>query len=555
VRLRLLAIGAVALAVGCAPRSSPPAAPGPAPHAAAAAVAPIGAPRLEPPLAAADRGALAAEIDPFFAAPGLRTAVWSVLVQSLDSGEVLYRLNPDTLVVPASNQKIVSTAVAAARLGWDFRFETRLETGASIDDGLLRGDLFVAGNGDPTINARDGRREAFFDEMAAALRAAGITRIGGRLVGDDNAWDDERFGFGWEWDDFAFGYSAPIGPLQVNENVAEVVVVPGSDAGTPAAVACRQPGSDLIIVNRVTTGPEHSEARVQLERLPGQRELRVHGTVPLGGKEVVRNAAVDNPTRYFVAETRLALAARGIAVDGAAVDIDDLAAAMLTASDDAPRERATAPPRDGSDSATRPSTPRAAAGLAGPGQRRILARLLSPPLSEVARPLMKVSQNLYAETVMRALSLGSAPASMDASRKAAEDTLSRWGVAPGTYFVADGSGLSRHNLVSASMIVAILRAVARNPTLSEAFVATLPVAGQDGTTAGRMKGTRAEANVRAKTGTIMNVRSLSGYLTTTTGERLVFSAIANNFTTPSATVDAAVEAALERLISRGSPAR
>jgi D-alanyl-D-alanine carboxypeptidase/D-alanyl-D-alanine-endopeptidase (penicillin-binding protein 4) len=509
------------------------------------------APRLEPSPATTDRGALAAELDPFFAAPGLRIAVWSVLVQSLETGEVLYRLNPDTLVMPASNQKIVTTAVAAARLGWDFRFETRLETSAPVVDGELRGDLFVVGNGDPTINARDGRREAFFDELAAALRAAGVTRVSGRLVGDDNTWDDERFGFGWQWDDFAFGYSAPIGPLQVNDNVVEVLVTPGGAAGTPATVTLRQSGSGLVILNRVTTASGNSEARVRLDRLPGQRELRVSGTVPLGGKEIVRNAAVDNPTLYFVGEARLALAARGITVDGPAVDIDDLAPGTPDTNATGPVAASLATAPHPAPAAGAPDT----AGDGGAGPRRPLARLLSPPLADVARPLMKVSQNLYAETVMRAASLGSAPASMEASRKAAEETLSRWGVVPGTYVVADGSGLSRNNYVSAAMIVGILRAMARDGRLADAFVATLPIAGKDGTIASRMKGTRAEGNVKAKTGTISNVRSLSGSLTTATGERIVFSAIANNFTTPSATVDAAVEAALERVISRGAPAR
>jgi D-alanyl-D-alanine carboxypeptidase/D-alanyl-D-alanine-endopeptidase (penicillin-binding protein 4) len=168
---------------------------------------------------------------------------------------------------------------------------------------------------------------------------------------------------------------------------------------------------------------------------------------------------------------------------------------------------------------------------------------------------MKISQNLYAETVMRALSLSPGPATMEASAKAVEETLSRWGVAPRTYIVADGSGLSRNNYVSASMIVGILRGMSRDPKLHEPFLATLPIAGEDGTLSGRMKGTRAAGNVKAKTGTIANVRSLSGYLTTAAGERVVFSMIANNFTTPSSVVDAAVEGALERVIAAPRVAR
>jgi D-alanyl-D-alanine carboxypeptidase/D-alanyl-D-alanine-endopeptidase (penicillin-binding protein 4) len=178
----------------------------------------------------------------------------------------------------------------------------------------------------------------------------------------------------------------------------------------------------------------------------------------------------------------------------------------------------------------------------------------SPPFSEFGRTLMKVSQNLYAETMMRALSLTPGPASMEASRKAAEATLSQWGVPPGHYSVADGSGLSRMNYVSASMIARILTAMARQTSFST-FEATLPIAGKDGTLAGRMRGTKSESNVRAKTGTLTNVRSLSGYLTTVSGERVVFSTIANNFTVPAFVVDAIVEAALELVVNRTAATR
>jgi D-alanyl-D-alanine carboxypeptidase/D-alanyl-D-alanine-endopeptidase (penicillin-binding protein 4) len=160
---------------------------------------------------------------------------------------------------------------------------------------------------------------------------------------------------------------------------------------------------------------------------------------------------------------------------------------------------------------------------------------------------MKVSQNLYAETVQRTLSLIPGPASAEASRAIVGETLQRWGIAPGQFIAADGSGLSRRNLVSATMIVRILREMARDPATFAAFEATLPVAGRDGTIAGRMKGTRAEANAVAKTGTLGSVRSLSGYVRTLDGERLVFSFIANHFTVPSSAVDAVVDQAVERL--------
>ena len=496
----------------CASRTAPATVP---PTPAAASNAPT---QIAPPLDGASRGSMARELDAVFGVPALRTAVLGVLVRSLDTGEVLYRLNPDTLVMPASNQKIVTTAVAATRLGWDFRFETRLETSGPVEAGALQGDLVVVGTGDPTINARENRRDSVFDDMVAALRSAGITHVDGRLVGDDHAWADEPYGDGWQWDDLPFGYSAPIGALQFNENLVEVLITPAAQAGAPAIVTLRPDGCDLVLTNRVVTGGPGTETHVEVARPPGLPELIVSGTIASDATETRRTAAVGNPTLFFVRAMKAALAARGISVSGDAVDLDALPAVVT------------------------------------PEPRRVLARLQSPPFSEFGRTLMKVSQNLYAETMMRALSLSPGPASMEGSRAVAEATLARWGVPPGQYVVADGSGLSRMNYVSASMIARILEVVARDAA-SAPFEATLPVAGRDGTLAGRMRGTKAEANVHAKTGTLTNVRALSGYLTTAAGERVVFSAIANNYTVPASVVDACVEAALERVVNRAAPVR
>jgi D-alanyl-D-alanine carboxypeptidase/D-alanyl-D-alanine-endopeptidase (penicillin-binding protein 4) len=283
--------------------------------------------------------------------------------------------------------------------------------------------------------------------------------------------------------------------------------------------------TDLVLVNRVTTGAPGTPTDIDLFRLPGQRELEVKGTIAVGEKPTNRNTAVNNPTRHFAARLRAALVERGIAVTGEAVDADDIGAA---------------------------DQDRVVAGNAGEGTpRRVLATRESPPLRELAVRLMKVSQNLYAETLLRALSLTPGPASVESSQKIEEDVLGSWGIPEGQFALADGSGLSRHNLFTASTLVRILQVLARNPAHAEAFAATLPVAGMDGTIAGRLKATRGEGNVRAKTGTLMRVRALSGYLTTAAGERLVFSVLVNHFLVPTRAVDAAVDQALERLANFG----
>ena len=152
-------------------------------------------------------------------------------------------------MMPASNMKILTLAAGAEVLGWDYRFTTTLETAGTIDDGVLRGDLFVRSNGDPTINAREGRADAVLYEWAGELQAAGITSIEGRILGDDQAFDDEGIGAGWAWDYLQDGYAAPVGALEFNENVATLTIAPGAAAGDPV-IRRLTPGTGFAVLNR-----------------------------------------------------------------------------------------------------------------------------------------------------------------------------------------------------------------------------------------------------------------------------------------------------------------
>jgi D-alanyl-D-alanine carboxypeptidase/D-alanyl-D-alanine-endopeptidase (penicillin-binding protein 4) len=218
-------------------------------------------------------------------------AQWAVAVRSLQTGELMYELNPDKLMMPASNMKIVTLAGAAHVLGWDHRFVTTVETSAAIDGGTLRGDLFVRGGGDPTINSRGSRNTTVFTEWAA--RATGIQRIDGRIVGDDQAFDDEGIGGGWAWD-YQFGYAAPVGALQYNEDVAALTVTPGKAAGD-AAVVELSPGAGLTVLNRAVTGAAGSPETIEYRRHLDRPVLEVTGTVPLSAPSP--DSAVSLPAR------------------------------------------------------------------------------------------------------------------------------------------------------------------------------------------------------------------------------------------------------------------
>ena len=160
--------------------------------------------------------------------------VWGVDIRSLDTGEHLFDLNAARLMMPASNMKIVTLAAAADVLGWDYRFTTTLETSAPVDGGVLKGDLIVRGSGDPTINTRDTRRRPSSTSGPRRSGPPASSTIDGRIIGDDQRFDDEGIGAGWAWDYLQFGYAAPVGALQFNENLATLTVRPAAQAGDPA---------------------------------------------------------------------------------------------------------------------------------------------------------------------------------------------------------------------------------------------------------------------------------------------------------------------------------
>ena len=439
--------------------------------------------------------------------------VWGVDVRSLDSGERLYHLDAGRLMMPASNMKIFTTAAAAEILGWDYRFTTRLETAAPIEGGYLKGDLIVRGGGDPTINARDGRAPAVLAEWANALRAAGVAEINGRIVGDDQLFDDDGIGPGWAWDYLQFGYAAPVGALEYNENLATLSVQPGPQE-SGGAIVTLSPGAGLRLSSRVSTVAPGGTTEISYRRRLDEPILEVNGTIAAGSAAQTRTVAVVNPTLFFAQSLKDALIERGIRVNGDAVDMDDIAMELLTQT----------------------------------GERRVLASTQSPPLREIATTLMKVSQNLYAETLAKAIGaarggLGTYNGGLETIRK----QIASWGIPDDAYVIADGSGLSRYNYVSAGSVVEVLEHMYKDPKHKDAFVATFPIAGRDGTVSTRMRRTRAEGNAAAKTGSIANARSLSGFVRTRDGEMLVFSILANDFVIPAATVNWIADLAVEHL--------
>jgi D-alanyl-D-alanine carboxypeptidase/D-alanyl-D-alanine-endopeptidase (penicillin-binding protein 4) len=450
------------------------------------------------------------DLDAIFDDPATDHAQWSVAVGSIARGDALYRRNAQRLQVPASSQKLLTTAVAADRLGWDYRYATTVHATGPIDGGVLNGDLVVSSNGDPTINPRHLDRFAAFDDWARQLADRGLRRISGAIIGNDNAFAEPGWGLGWSWDDIPLGYGAQVGALQYNESQVEMKVEPAAP-GRPAIVVLSPASSGLALDPDVTTGPTGSETRILVDRALGSSIVTVRGQIA-SSEKATQAVAVANPTQQYVNALRVALELRGIVIDGPTVDIDELA--------------------------TPPSLANAT----------LLIDDRSAPLMEIIAVTLKFSRNIYAETLLRSLAPAESPRTTEAGLQVLRETLLSWGIPNEGYLARDGSGLSRYDWITADTIVKLLMHVAKDRKLADRFRQTLAVPGEPGTLENRMVDTPLQTRVRAKTGSMSQVRSLSGYLTTAEGEPLVFSIIVNGFRVPGRDIDAVMEHALGRLV-------
>jgi serine-type D-Ala-D-Ala carboxypeptidase/endopeptidase (penicillin-binding protein 4) len=455
---------------------------------------------------------LARAIDRVIERPAFASALWGVEIRSLRSGRVLYARNAEKNLRPASTLKLVASAAALDAYGADARFRTTVETAGRLDGrGRILGDVYLVGRGDPDLSARltPGRPTAAFEEMAEALRAAGVRRIEGRFVGHEGAFTGERRGSDWGWEDLVWWYGAEVSALSFNDNAADLRLLPGERPGDPAVLEMSPVTAYYSVVSTVTTTPAGIKAELKLERDLGSSRIRLSGTIPIGDSWEGR-PALEDPARYAATVFREVLEARGIRVMG------DVA----TTGDPLP------------------------AGV------RTLAAHDSPPLSEIVKVVNKESQNLHTEMLLRLVGLKArGEGSVAAGHDGVRDFLGRIGVKTGTWGLQDGSGLSRSDVVDAHGLTELVAAMDRHPQAA-AFRESLAVMGVDGTLKDRMRGTPAQGKVLAKTGTLRLGNGLAGYLTAASGERLAFAILVNNHTAPSREAVAAIDEIVRVLVAR-----
>ncbi|MEW6126996.1 MAG: D-alanyl-D-alanine carboxypeptidase/D-alanyl-D-alanine-endopeptidase [Acidobacteriota bacterium] len=479
---------------------------------------------------------LAARLTAHLAQPRFTAASWGVKVVSLDSGKTIFEHNAEKYFNPASNAKLYTGALTLDRLGADFKIKTSIYAPRRPEpDGTLKGDLTIYGRGDPTIAARlnQGNYDKPLERLVEQIKAAGIRKIEGDLIGDESFFNTAPFGSGWEWDDLQEYYGAEVSALSIHDNSLDFFVKPAERIGLPCRITTGPQSNYLTFINRTQTAPKGTETSIRFYRPVAENIVYVTGRLAIDSPKGYANSiAVHNPALLFVTLLKDALAKQGIAVTGRLRILD-------------PKYRDVTP-----------------LDLA---KFIELGFIESPPMKDIVREMLKPSQNLYAQLLLLQVGANSSqlsatnnqpvsPANSPIKSNSQQTTsnnqtpatdyrlpnteqqglevmtafLNEVGVKKGDVLLEEGSGLSRKDIITPNATIALLTFMDKHQ-LAEIYRNGLPIAGVDGTLQNRMKNTPAANNVHAKTGTLRFVYALSGYVTAASGERLAFSIMLNNY--------------------------
>ena len=465
--------------------------------------------------AATDDAALVAALDQVLATSGLAGSTTSMQVIDGTTHAVVYSKNADQRVIPASNEKLMTSAAALAYLGAAFRFHTTVSYSGTKSGKTVTGNLVLKGTGDPTLT------DAWFNALAAKVAAAGITKVTGQLIADDSAFDHTQLGSSWSWDDESYAYAAPISALTAastsvfDAGSVAVAAKPGTAQGKAARLTLAPRNSYVTIKNNVVTGAAGSANTVTAVRAHGTNTVVVSGSIPLKGVTSTDLVSVQSPALLAASTFRDALTRHKVKVVGATVV------------------------------------------KASPSSVKKIYDHPSIPLRDLLVPFLKVSNNGHAEVLVKAMGAKASGGVGTWTNGLAQErsTLAGLGVTTAASQFGDGSGLSRRDSVTTRQVATLLDQ-AQSQSWFAAWYAALPIAGVDGQLVGgtltnRFRGTKAANNLHAKTGTLAGVNALSGYVNDTTGRRLVFSIVSNNAT---ANVSGILDQAAGKLADAGSPA-
>jgi D-alanyl-D-alanine carboxypeptidase/D-alanyl-D-alanine-endopeptidase (penicillin-binding protein 4) len=440
--------------------------------------------------------------------PNLKQGHWSMYARNCQTGKVLVNVNSDKGLAPASNLKLLTSAVALDVLGPDFRMNTYLEYSGNIQPtGKLTGNIYIRGEGDPTLGSPEMEQVFPLDTLMALwvnqIKSLGIRSIQGGIVADDSYLDFVPTPDYWFWIDMGNYYGAGASGLCIHENLYYLFFKPGEKTGDPASIARVEPEvSELTFINHMRTGPAGSGDNGYIYHAPWQWLHQLEGTIPAGVKEFSIKGSLPDPAKFLAQYLNRKLTESGIDIQNPPQTV-----------------------RDHPDNTVR---------------RTLFYTTSSPPLKDIIYRLNKKSINLYADQILKILGkrVKNQP-DWESSFQVVKSWLSANNIPTGGLFLHDGSGLSWMNRITTLSFVTMLEVISRKSYFAE-FYNSLPVAGDStdiGTIKNFCKGTRAAGNLRAKTGGLERVRTHTGYVHTKKGELVCFSMMANDFTGSGKIVD------------------
>jgi serine-type D-Ala-D-Ala carboxypeptidase/endopeptidase (penicillin-binding protein 4) len=434
-----------------------------------------------------NKNQLKSEIDDLLKDPFFDTATIGIDVYDLTGGEYLYRRNEKKLLNPASNMKLLSSAAGLVFLGPRYNFITSLQYTGEIVNNILYGDLYVIGGFDPDFSTAD------LGKFVKDIRKAGIKEITGNLYGDISRKDSTFWGWGWMWDADPSTHAPYLSALNINSNSIDVYVNGTFEGKKANAFTDPQTNYVKIFNNSVTSSVNPQNIKITRDWFNRKNDIQVTGYIlppDFSSNDTIKTSLnIYRPDLYFLTLFKEKLEKDGIKVDG---KIDLL------------------------------KKPQAAKWLS----------VFSRQYDSVMVYMNKHSDNLSAEMTLYSLaaSFNTYPVSARQGIKVIDSLLTLCGVRENNYIIADGSGVSRYNLLSADQILSVLKYMYINvPDLFEIYYKSLPVAGRDGTLSNRMNTNPAEGRVHAKTGTLKGASCLSGYVTAKNNHLIAFSILEQNF--------------------------
>ncbi|MEZ4273248.1 MAG: D-alanyl-D-alanine carboxypeptidase/D-alanyl-D-alanine-endopeptidase [Myxococcota bacterium] len=418
--------------------------------------------------------------------PPLARAKVGFYVENLDTGAVIFERDADASLIPASNIKLITTAAALHHLGPDYRFITEL-LGEVDSEGVIKGDLYIRGNGDPWLVPE----RLWY--LAMRLYYSGVVEIQGSIVVDDSYFAGSRIQVGSEQDRTSFAYMAPAGAVSVGLNAILVHIYPGATPGTRAKVLV-EPMSDYTKINARAVTVGHGRTRLNVDVQGNGRHDIVHVTGQIALDDEGRGywRRIENPPHFAGEVLRDMLARTGIKLSSKAV-----------------------------------TTRTAPEGLP------TIASLNSPPLSDLVARVNKHSNNFMAHQLALAMAakVDGPPGTWKNARNIISDFLRDEVKLSTNFMIRNASGLHDVNRVSTKQLVKLMAYMYHRPRLLPEYLASMAVAGSSGTLSGRMQEGQATGVVRGKTGTLSIASALSAYVATQSGDTLAFSFIVNNYRT------------------------